>query len=91
MWKFIIAAAAAFMLWKMFMGDSKRRKEEAKQERETLIAKGEMVKDPACGAYVSPEDSVQASIDGQTRHFCSYECRDAYIRQLRSGSNDNKG
>ena len=32
MWKFVIIAVAAFILWKMFAGDMKRRKEDAKKE-----------------------------------------------------------
>lgn len=82
MWKFVIIAVAAFILWKMFAGDMKRRKEDAKKEQETLIAKGEMVKDPVCGSYVSVDDSVKVRDGAQTRHFCSYECRDKYLKQL---------
>lgn len=85
MWKFVIFAVAAFILWKMFAGDMKRRKEEAKKHQETLIAKGEMVKDPICGSYVSLDDSVRVNKDGKVLHFCSYECRDAYLKQIEQG------
>ncbi|KAF0233133.1 MAG: TRASH domain-containing [Desulfovibrionaceae bacterium] len=84
MWKFVIFAVAAFILWKMFSGDMKRRKEAAQKEQETLIAKGEMVKDPACGSYVSPDNSVRLREGDKTLHFCSYECRDKYLKQLES-------
>lgn len=84
MWKFVIAAVAAFILWKMFKSDMLRRKEEAKKEEEILIAKGEMVKDPVCGSYVTIENSVQLRQGSQTLHFCSYECRDNYVKQLES-------
>lgn len=90
MWKFVFIGLAAFFLWKMFAGDMKRRQDEAKRERDTLIAKGEMVKDPVCGAYVSPEDAVRSSLEGRVVHFCSYECRDKYIRQLQSAPGENK-
>ena len=87
MWKFVIFAVASFILWKMFAGDMNRRKQEAKKEQETLIAKGEMVKDPVCGSYVSIEDSVKASEGGTVRHFCSYECRDKFLRQIEASKN----
>ena len=41
-----------------------------------------MVKDPVCGSYVSVDDSVKVRDGAQTRHFCSYECRDKYLKQL---------
>ena len=82
MWKFVIIAIAGFILWKMFAGDMLRRKEAAKKEQETLIARGEMVRDPACGSYVSKEDSVRVREGDKTLYFCSYECRDKYLKQL---------
>ena len=87
MWKFIIFAVAAFILWKMFSGDMKKRKEEAKKREETLIAKGEMVKDPVCGSYVSLEDSVRVKDGEEIKHFCSYECRDKFLKQIEDGTN----
>lgn len=90
MWKFVILAVAAFILWKMFMGDMNRRKAEAKKEEERLIARGEMVKDPVCGSYVSVENSVKVKEGEEIRHFCSYECRDNYLKQLES-SKTNEG
>jgi YHS domain-containing protein len=84
MWKFVLFAVAAFVLWKMFAGDMKRRKQEAKKEEETLIAKGEMVKDPVCGSYVALDNSVRTNEGGKVVHFCSYECRDKYLAQIES-------
>jgi len=84
MWKFVIFAVAAFVLWKMFAGDMNRRKQEAKKEEETLIAKGEMVKDPICGSYVALDNAVRAHEGEKIVHFCSYECRDKYLAQIES-------
>ncbi len=84
MWKFVFFAACAFFLWKMFAGDAKRRQQEAKKEEETLIAKGEMVKDPICGSYVAVDNSVKARQGERILHFCSYECRDKYLKQIES-------
>ena len=53
---------------------------------EKKVASGEMVKDPVCGAYVSLDDSITVR-DGERRyHFCSYECRDKFIKSLTDGS-----
>jgi len=87
MWKFVIIAIAAFVLWKMFAGDMKRRKQEAQKEQETLIAKGEMVKDPICGSYVDKENAVLVREGEKVLHFCSYECRDKYLGQIESSKN----
>ena len=84
MWKFVIMAVAVFFLWKMFAGDVNRRKQETKKEEEILIAKGEMVKDPVCGAYVSIDNSVRVRDGENILHFCSYECRDKYLKELES-------
>ena len=82
MWKFVLFAVAAFILWKMFKGDLNRRKQEAQTEQETLIAKGEMVKDPVCGSYVALDNSVRLRAGEEVMHFCSYECRDKYLKQI---------
>ena len=87
MGKLLFFAAAVFFLWKMFQGDANKRKQETKMERETLIAKGEMVKDPVCGSFVSLEDSVRARDGEKTLHFCSYECRDKYLKQVEAANN----
>jgi YHS domain-containing protein len=87
MGKFLFFAAAVFFLWKMFQGDANKRKQETKKEHEILIAKGEMVKDPVCGSYVSLDNSVQARDGDKILHFCSYECRDKYLKQVESSKN----
>jgi YHS domain-containing protein len=48
-------------------------------EQEGLL----MVKDPACGRFVMEGEAVRASVDGQTFHFCSLECRDRYAKSER--------
>jgi len=44
----------------------------------TVIAGGELMKDPVCGTYVSTVGSVSQKVDGQVMYFCSTECRDKY-------------
>ncbi len=82
MWKFIIIALAGFILYKMFVNDTKKKAKQSKKETERLKATGELVQDPACGAYVSLDSDIRVR-EGDTVHrFCSYECRDKYLRQL---------
>lgn len=40
-----------------------------------------MVLDPECGNYVHEYDALRADVDGRPLHFCSRECRDAYLRK----------
>lgn len=44
----------------------------------TVVAGGELKKDPVCGTYVSTGASVTRTVNGQVLHFCSKECRDKY-------------
>lgn len=83
MLKFLILAAGLFLLYKLFKGDARRKEMKEEKEQETLKASGEMVKDPICGSYVSREDCEIRVRNGETVHcFCSYECRDKYVKQL---------
>ena len=40
----------------------------------------ELMKDPQCGTYVSPEVSIQARFRGEELHFCSRECQEQFFR-----------
>jgi YHS domain-containing protein len=44
----------------------------------SVVAGGELKKDPVCGTYVSTSVSVTRKVDGELLHFCSTECRDKY-------------
>ena len=85
MWRYVILAICAYVLYRMFMGDRKHKaaQQAAQPSPETPAFGGEeMVKDPVCGAYVSKEGNIRVR-DGETvLHFCSYDCRDAYLKQL---------
>ena len=39
----------------------------------------ELMKDPVCGAFISPELAVTEKYQGQTVHFCSKKCRDEFL------------
>ncbi|MGH9805018.1 MAG: hypothetical protein ACRD4D_07585 [Candidatus Acidiferrales bacterium] len=40
--------------------------------------RGVMKRDPVCGTFVDVELSVKQMMGGETLHFCSERCRDAY-------------
>ncbi len=81
-WKLLIFAIAGYVLFRLFTNDRKKHVEDEKETQEKLIANGELVKDPECGTYVDPEAAISVK-NGEDRHFfCSYECRDAYIKKL---------
>lgn len=83
--KLLIAGVAILFLVKMFKGDAKRKEKQSAKEQKNLIASGEMVKDPVCGTYVEKDSEIRVR-DGEGVHcFCSYECRDKYIKQLQAG------
>lgn len=44
----------------------------------TVVAGGELKKDPVCGTFVSIALSVTRTVNGEVLHFCSPECRDKY-------------
>ena len=45
---------------------------------------GVLVKDPVCGTYVSRDSDIRIKDGGEVRCFCSYECRDKYLKELQS-------
>ncbi len=88
MWKWIIIALAAFVLYKLVFNDKGRKDKEEDKRRERKIATGEMVKDPVCGAYVDVEGSISVR-DGKTVHrFCSYDCREKFLERLEASGRE---
>ncbi|OYV97325.1 MAG: hypothetical protein B7X11_06520, partial [Acidobacteria bacterium 37-65-4] len=39
---------------------------------------GQLVRDPQCGTYVPESSAITVTREGETLHFCSDTCRDAY-------------
>lgn len=87
MWKWLILAGAAYILYRLFANDIKRKiaKQDDKAEMERKVAAGEMVKDPQCGAYVDADSSITVRDGDKVHRFCSYDCRDAYLKALENG------
>ena len=82
--KLLILAVALFVLYKFFVNDKGKRKEDDSKEREKKIAKGAMVKDPICGTYVDKEGSISVRDGNELYRFCSYECREKFLQQVES-------
>ncbi|NDV27954.1 transcriptional regulator [Desulfovibrio sp. JC010] len=82
MLKFVVIAIAAFVMWKLFMGDQKKKQDKEGKDFNKKVKTGEMVKDPICGAYVPKDGDIRVKNGEKVECFCSYECRDKYIKRL---------
>lgn len=43
-----------------------------------------LVRDPECGLHLPLADALTIHTDKGARHFCSRECRDAYLNKLKT-------
>jgi YHS domain-containing protein len=82
--KLLIFVLAAFLLYKLFTGDKKKKVDKKQEEVKQKAADGIMVKDPICGTFVSKESDIRVRKGEEVLCFCSYECRDKYVQQLES-------
>jgi YHS domain-containing protein len=82
MYRWLILLGAAFILYKLFTGDRGRKKDKEAETKKRMAATGEMVKDPICGTYVPADANIRARDGDKVYAFCSYECRDAFIKRL---------
>jgi YHS domain-containing protein len=82
MLKFLVFAAACFILYKLLTNDRKKKVEVKNTKDEELAKEGVLVKDPVCGTYVSKDSDIRIKEDGEVRCFCSYECRDKYLKMI---------
>ncbi len=88
--RWLIIALAIFLLFKLFTGDKKVKEAKGKKQEEKLVASGEMVKDPVCGTFVEKDGPIRIR-SGETVHsFCSYECRDKFLKQLEASKPDQE-
>jgi len=46
---------------------------------ESKVPALETRRDPVCGAFVSPNHSLKATVRGEDQFFCSPACRDKYL------------
>jgi YHS domain-containing protein len=94
MFKLLIIAAAGFILYKLLTNDKKKKSEmqnkKTQAETQKAAQSGEMVKDPICGTYVPYDSDIRVRKDGKVLHFCSFECRDEYLKQLETKPDKEK-
>lgn len=83
MLKIIIFVIIGFILFKLIMGDRKKKMADKAKKNENQVQSGEMVKDPICGTYVPSDNDIRIKKGNKVYHFCSYECRDAFLEKLK--------
>lgn len=88
MLKWLALVLAGYVLYRLFINDARKKKQDEKVNKDHLVATGEMVKDPICGAYVDIDGGVTVRDGDKTHRFCSYECRDVYLKQLQAGGRE---
>lgn len=88
MLKWVLIAAAIFVLYKLITNDRGRKEKKEDKARERKIAAGEMVKDPICGTYVDVESSITIRDGATVHHFCSYDCRQKFLDRLEEGGRE---
>ena len=81
MFKLVIFLLAGFILYKLIMGDQKKKGVDREKKQQDLIDSGEMVKDPQCGTYVSTDTDIRVKDGDEVYYFCSYECRDEFLKK----------
>jgi YHS domain-containing protein len=88
MWKLIFLAGVGYVIYKLFTNDMRRKAQfaenERRREQERMATAGVMVKDPVCGTYVPADADIRVRDGGSVWCFCSYECRDEYLKRLGS-------
>ncbi|MGL1862363.1 MAG: transcriptional regulator [Pseudodesulfovibrio sp.] len=82
MLKFLVIGVALFLVYKLFMGDKKKKQMNQAKTVKDKAASGEMIKDPVCGTYVEKDGNIRVKEGEKVHVFCSYECRDRFIKQL---------
>jgi len=82
MLKFVILAVVCFILYKLVTNDKKKKVEVKHKQEEKLAKEGVLVKDPVCGTYVSKDSDIRIKEGEEVRCFCSYECRDKYLKMV---------
>ncbi|BCS87173.1 transcriptional regulator [Pseudodesulfovibrio sediminis] len=88
MWKFLAIGIALFVMYKLFMGDKKNTEVQSEKVVKDKVASGEMVKDPSCGTYVEKDGSIRIREGEKVHVFCSYECRDKFLKELEATSKE---
>ena len=81
-WKILIFAIVAYVLFRLFSNDRKKREDKIQKEEAQKVANGNLVRDPICGTYVEKESSISVRDGEHVEHFCSADCREKYINKI---------
>ncbi|MCC8194688.1 MAG: transcriptional regulator [Deltaproteobacteria bacterium] len=81
--RWLVLVVVAFVLYKLIANEMRKRSEDTNRAKGAKEPTGDMVKDPVCGSYVDVASSVSVRDGEKVHRFCSYECRDAFLEQLR--------
>lgn len=92
MLKFVIIALGIFVVYKLFANDFLHKKQKGSEKDKKVMEKkkaaGELSKDPVCGTYVSVDDSITIRDGEKIHYFCSYDCRDKFLKELEQGGRE---
>ncbi len=59
-------------------GGTERQRVDGPQGGSKPVYRGQMVRDPVCGLFLLREGAVEDHSGGETHHFCSEKCREAF-------------
>ncbi|MDR3044649.1 MAG: transcriptional regulator [Desulfovibrio sp.] len=88
MLKWLLLIAAGYFLYRLVTNEARKKSKDDKKQKEEMVATGEMVRDPICGAYIDANAGITVRDGEKTYRFCSYECRDNFLKQLESGGRE---
>lgn len=83
--RWVVIGVVLFVLYKLVANEMRKRAGESTPAKAPPRDGhgSNMVKDPTCGSYVETTSSVSVRDRDTVHHFCSYECRDAFLEKLR--------
>lgn len=78
----LVYACIKVLVWVARQWKSVRARSEARRtDKGNEVS--DMVRDPVCGTYIAAREALTIRRGGRDIHFCSTECRDKYVSQLR--------
>jgi YHS domain-containing protein len=73
--KFLIWLLIGYIVFRIVRGKKELPSPEATKGEETF-------RDPVCGVYVTADDAVVGTLEGERIHFCSHECLEKFRENL---------
>lgn len=83
--RWIVLIACGLIVWQFIKGDRARKEKKQEKHEAKLKATGQLVKDPVCGTWVSKDAEIRVKQGEKLHRFCSYECREKYLKQIDAG------